>query len=145
MSVLYDGHARRRTQTSPLHSAIGGSTILLLSVIGCGNSVPSQPANSRIARIEIQEDSFGVISVPFRGTTTVSVLARDAAGRVVMNAPSATLVSRDTTIIRVEPGLVLRSTGQGTTTVIATMNVDGRTLLDSARAGVVVPLGGLVR
>jgi hypothetical protein len=145
MSVLYNGHARRRTQTSPLHSAIGGSTILLLSVIGCGNSVPSQPANSGIARIEIQEDSFGVISVPFRGTTTVTVLARDAAGRVVMNAPSATLVSRDTTIIRVEPGLVLRSTGQGTTTVIATMNVDGRTLLDSARAGVVVPLGGLVR
>jgi hypothetical protein len=116
-------------------------TLLLSIATGCGGTGPIQPASSAIARIEIATDALGLISVPLRGTTPVTVLARNADSRVVSNAPTATLVSRDTTVLIVEPGLIVRSVAGGSTMIVATMVVGDRTLRDSARVGVVVPLG----
>jgi hypothetical protein len=145
---MTDRRTRRvhlRSSRAALPFSRGVLALLITSAEGCSNAGPSQPTHLGIARVEILTETLGVISVPFRGTTPVKVLARDADGRVVANAPTPTLLSRDTTILIVEPGLVVRSVGQGSTTVVATMKAGGRMLVDSARAGVVVPLGGLSR
>ena len=113
-----------------------------LAAAACNSGDSIIPAAPAVVRIEIGTNEVGVVSVPLRGTTTVQILPRDINGRFVPNTPPPTLVSRDTTVVVVDPGLVVRAVGEGATTLIATLVVDGRTFRDSARVGVVRTLIG---
>lgn len=115
--------------------------LVWLACASCSSSEFTEPVLPAVQRIVIETGMLSAVEVPLRGRTQVVVFARAADGTIVRDVPVPELISRDTTRFVVEPGLWVRSVGTGgSTTLVARLVLGGRTFLDSARVGTVIPL-----
>ncbi len=109
--------------------------------MSCSTGVSPAPEPPAVQRVVIATGALDYVEVPFRGRTQVVVQARAADGSILRDAPTPTLISRDTTRFLVEPGLWVRSVEKGGSTVlVAKLVVGGRTLMDSVRISAVSPI-----
>lgn len=119
---------------------------LALAASACGSASPSGPAASRIASIRIVAGESNLIFLPLGERERLTIQTRAADGSLVNNFVEAMLVSRDTTSVIVEPGNFVRmlpNARSGDVVVVATLAVDRRSLRDSVRVRLIVPLGGV--
>jgi Bacterial Ig-like domain (group 2). len=146
--VSFDTHAHRVLASDDrlLHSVAGSIGPLIQFVARCAGLVAALACGSTTnggepATITLRgPNGDNAITMLINATVPLTVTARDESGSAVAVTGPYDFLSRNGSIVSVDSAGTVTARNQGSAYVVAKLSVDGRTLSDSVKCTVAIPI-----